>query len=101
MWYVGDVLYAVFYVHVILFVVRGCAVSRRYIHICNCDMFSVVVMYIDHLKLCGVCNNGRRYVCYSECNVISNECNEPTPCHVLPFGTHSDEVMYFGCFCFG
>ena len=26
------------------FVVRGCTVSRMYIHICNCDMFSVVLM---------------------------------------------------------
>ena len=30
----------------------GCAVSRRYINICNCDMFSVVNVYHDHLKLC-------------------------------------------------
>ena len=73
-----DVLYAVFYVHVSCFVVRGCAVSRRYINVCNCDMFgelglqrprvpvtymeqthqtnmfSVVNVYLDHLKLCGV-----------------------------------------------
>ena len=31
MWYVCDVLYAVLYV-------RECAVSRRYINVCNCDM---------------------------------------------------------------
>ena len=31
MWYVRDVLYAVLYVRVICFVVRGCGVSRRYI----------------------------------------------------------------------
>ena len=31
MWYVGDVLYAVLYVRVSCFVVRGCGVSRRYI----------------------------------------------------------------------
>ena len=42
MWYVCDVLYAVLYVHVTCFVVRGCAVSRRYKNVCNCDMFSVV-----------------------------------------------------------
>ena len=30
MWYVCDVLYAVLYVRVSCFVVRGCAVSRRY-----------------------------------------------------------------------
>ena len=41
MWYVCDVLYAVLYVRVSCFVVRGCAVSRRYINVCNCDLFSV------------------------------------------------------------
>ena len=43
-WYVCDVLYAVLYVSVSCFVVRGWAVSRRYIDIdiCNCDVFSVV-----------------------------------------------------------
>ena len=30
MCYVCDVLYAVVYVHVSCFIVRGCAVSRRY-----------------------------------------------------------------------
>ena len=40
------------------------------------------------------------YFCCSECNVVSNECNEPTSCLVLPIGTHSGEVMYFGCVCF-
>ena len=79
MWYVRDVLYAVLYVRVSCFVVRGCAVSRRYINDCNCDMFSVVYVHlVDHLKLCVVCIDGQRYVCCSECNVVSNECNEPT-----------------------
>ena len=49
MWYVCDVLYAVLYVRVSYFVVRGCAVSWRYIHVCNSDVFSVVNMYLDHL----------------------------------------------------
>ena len=31
---------------------RGCGVSRRYIDVCYCDMFSVVNVYLDHLKLC-------------------------------------------------
>ena len=31
MWYVRDVLYAVLFVRVRCFVVRGCSVSRRYI----------------------------------------------------------------------
>ena len=64
MWYVCDMLYAVLYVCVCCFVVRGCAVSRRYIDICYCDVFSVVNVYLDHLKFCGVCINDRRYVCY-------------------------------------
>ena len=100
MWYVRDVLYAVLYVRVSSCVVRGCAVSRRYINVCNCDMFSVVYVYHDHLKFCVVCIDGRRYVCCSECNVISNECNEPTSCLVQPIGSHCCEVMYCGCFGF-
>ena len=75
MWYVCDVLYVVLYVRVSCFVVRGCAVSRRYKNVCNCDMFSVVNVYHDHLKFCVVCIDGRRYVCCSECDVVSNECN--------------------------
>ena len=91
MWYVCDVLYAVLYVRVSCFVVRGCAVSRRYKHVCNCDMFSVVNVYLDHLKFCVYF--GQRYVCCSECNVVSNECDEPTSCLVQTIGTHGGEVM--------
>ena len=47
-------------------------------------MFSVVNVYIDYLKFCVVCINGRRYVFCSECNVVSDECDEPTPCLVQP-----------------
>ena len=61
MWYVCDVLYAL-YVSVSCFLVRGCAVSRRYIHVCKCDMFSVVNVYLDHSKFCVVFIDGRRYV---------------------------------------
>ena len=32
----------------------GCAVSRRYINVCNSDVFSVVNVYLDHLKFCVV-----------------------------------------------
>ena len=53
------VMYIVLYVCVSCFVVRGCAVSGRYIYVCNCDMFSVVNVYLDHLKFCVVCINGR------------------------------------------
>ena len=79
------------------FVVRGCGVSRRYIDVCYCDMFSVVNVYLDHLKFYVVCINSRRYVCCSECDVVSNECNEPTSCLVQPIGAHRCEVMYFWC----
>ena len=41
MWYASDVLYAVLYVRVSCFVLGGWAVSRRYIDVCYCDMFSV------------------------------------------------------------
>ena len=58
----------------------GCAVSRSYIHVCNCYIFRVVNVYLDHLKFCVVCIDGRRYVCN-----VSNECRE---------------VMYFVCVCF-
>ena len=34
-------------------------------------MFSVVNVYLDHLKFCVVCIHGKRYVCCSECNVFS------------------------------
>ena len=75
MWYVCDVLCAALYVRVSCFVVRGRAVSNRYINVCNCDMFSIVNVYLDHLKFCVL---GRMYVCCSEYNVVSNECYEPT-----------------------
>ena len=70
MWYVRDVLYAVLYVRVSCFVVRGCGVSRRCIDVCYCDMFSVVNVYLDLLQFCVVCINGRRYVSCGECYVI-------------------------------
>ena len=61
---------------------RGCAVSRTYIDVCYCNMFIIVNVYLDHLKLRVVCINGRRYVCCGECYVISVECDEPTFCLV-------------------
>ena len=42
-------------------------------------MFSVVNVYLDHLKFCVVCINGRRYVCCGECYVVSNERMSPPP----------------------
>ena len=41
-------------------------------------MFSVCNMYLDHLKLCVVCMNGRSYVYCSECYDVSNESDEPS-----------------------
>ena len=72
-------MYAALHVRVNCFLARGCAVSRRYINVCNCDMFSVVNVYHDHLKFCVVCINGRRYVYCSECNIVSHECMSPPP----------------------
>ena len=100
MWYVCAMLYAVLYVCVSWFVVRGCGVSRRYIEVCYCDMFSVVTVFLYHLKFCVVCINGRRYVCCGECYVVSDECDEPTSCLVQPIGVHCFEVMYYGYFDF-
>ena len=59
MCYVCDVLYAVVCFRVNCFVVRGCAVSRKYINnVCNSYVFSVVNMCLD-VCLClgcgGVC----------------------------------------------
>ena len=48
------------------------------INVCNSDVFSVVNMYLDHLKFCVVCINGQMYVCCMDGYVISNECDEPT-----------------------
>ena len=55
--------------------------------VCNCDMFSVVNVHLEHLKFCV------------ECNVAPNDGNEPTSRLVQPIGTHGGEVMYFGCVC--
>ena len=67
--YVCDVLYAVLYVRVSCFVVRGCGVSRRYIDVCYCDMFSVVNVYLDHLKFCVVCINTFVFsICFAHCS---------------------------------
>ena len=47
-----------------------------------------------------LCINSLRYVCCGECDVVSNECNEPTSCLVQPIGAQCNEVMYFGRFDF-
>ena len=55
-------------------------------------MFSIVYVYLADLKFCVVCIDGQRYVCCSECNVVSYIIS----CLVQPIGTHCGEVMYFG-----
>ena len=75
-----------------------CAVSRRYVDVCYCDMFSVENVYLDHLKFCVY---GRRYVCCNECYVVFNDCDEPTSYLVQPIVAHCWEVMYFGCLTLG
>ena len=37
-------------------------------------------------------------MCCGECNVVSNECDEPTPCLFQPICAHGGEVMSFYCF---
>ena len=93
-------LYAVLYACVCRFVVRGCGVSRRYIDVCYRDMFSVVNVFRDHLKLCDVCINGRRSLCCGECYFVSDVCDEPTSSIVQTIVVHCCEVTYFGCFGF-
>ena len=85
MWYVCDVLYAEFYVRLRCFVVRECAVLRRYIHVCNCDMFSVVNVYPDHLKFC---------VCVLMVEGMSIVVNVMLSL-MQPICMHCGEVMYF------
>ena len=64
-------------------------------------MFSIVYMDLNHLNLCVVYIKGRRYVCCNECYIVSNECDEPTPCLVRHIGAHGVEVMYSGSFTLG
>ena len=51
-----------------------------------------------HLKFGVVCIGGRRYVCCSECNVVSNECNKPTSYFVQHIGTHGRRLCTLGVF---
>ena len=78
MWYVCDVLY----VCVCCFVVRGCAVSRRYIDVCYCDMFSVVNVYLDHLKLCVLIVEGMSVVVNVMLSLMNVMSPPPTLCNL-------------------
>ena len=81
--YVYDALYAVLYVRVRCLVVRGCGVSKRYIiHVCYCDMFSVVIVYLDHLKLCVLMVEGMSVVVNVMLSLMS------LMSHLLPCATN-------------
>ena len=67
------------YVRVICFVVRGCGVSRRYIDVCYCDMFSVVNVYLDHLNFCVLMVEGLSVVV----NVMVSLLSVMSPPHTL------------------
>ena len=82
MWYVCDVLYAVLCVYISCFVVRGCAVSRRYINVCNCDMFSVVNVYLDHLKFCVLMVEGMYGVVNVMLSLMSVMSPSPALCNL-------------------
>ena len=77
-------------------------------------MFAIVICLVVFMctltilsfVLCVLMVEGMSYVSCSECNVVYNECNEPTSCLVQPIGAHCREVMNFGgvldvCLCFG
>ena len=84
------------YVRVSCFVVCGCVASMRYINVCNCDMLSIVNVYLNQLTLCVVCIDGRRYVCCSECTDVSYECDEQF------IGTHGGvKLCTLGTFALG
>ena len=81
---------------------RMCVLSLRSQCTSKCSFHTFVCDFVcrklsPHLGFCVMCIDGRRYDCCSECNVVSNECNEPTSCLVQPIGTHGGEVMYVGC----
>ena len=82
MWYVRDVLYAVLYVRVSCFVVRGCGVLRRYIDACYCDMFSVVNVYLDHLKFCVLIVEGMSVVVNVMLSLMSVMTPPPALCNL-------------------
>ena len=71
------VMYAVLYVHVSCFVVRGCAVSRMFALV-MCFVLLICTLTISSSVLCVLMVED--IVCCSECNVVSDECDEPTTC---------------------
>ena len=82
MCYVRDVLYAVLYVRVSCFVVRGCGVSRMYINVFYCDMFSVVNVYLYHLKFCLFMVDGMSVVVNVMLSLMSVTSLPPALCNL-------------------
>ena len=72
------------YDRVSCFVVCGCAVSRRYINVCNYDMFSVVDVYHDHLKsvLCVLMVEGMSVVVNVMLSLMSVMSPPPVLCNL-------------------
>ena len=62
---------------------RGCAVSRRYINVCSCVMFSVVYVYLDHLKLCVLMVEGMSVVVNVMLSLLSVMSPPPALCNLL------------------
>ena len=69
MWCVCGVLYVVLYVRVTCFLVVD-VLSREGIYM-FAIVFSVVSMYLDHLKFCVVCINGLYVVVYAMLSLMS------------------------------
>ena len=49
---------------------------------CYCDMFSVINVYIDHLKFCVVCIDSRRYVSCVMLSLINVMSPPPALCNL-------------------
>ena len=79
---VGVLVFAVLYVCVSCFVVHGCAVSRRYISVCKCDMFSVVNVYLEHLKFCVLMVEGMSVVVNVMLSLMSVMSPSPALCNL-------------------
>ena len=61
---------------------RSHGVSRRYIDVCYCDMFSVVNVYHDHLKLCVLIVEGMSVVVNVMLSLMSVMSPPPALCNL-------------------
>ena len=78
---------------------RGCAVSRRYINVCNGDMFSVVNVYLDRLKSCVLMVEGMSVVVNVMLSLMSVMSPPPALCNLLA-RTVVKLCTLGGCVCF-